>query len=60
MKSLESFKDSKSKISYTLQKAYEMGFSDPDINIKKKPLSILNKIKKSVTSKAYNDKIIYE
>ena len=59
MKSLESFKDSKNKISYTLQKAYEMGFSNPDVNNKKKPLSILNKIKKSVTSKAYNDKIIY-
>ena len=49
----------KNKISYTLQKAYDMGFSDSDAYCRYKSLKILQKMKTHITTPYMNNKIVY-
>lgn len=59
MKGLYEFMKNKNRISYTLQKAYDMGFSDSDAYCRYKSLKKLQKMKTHITTTYMNNKIVY-
>ena len=58
MKDLYQFINNKNKISYTLKKAYDIGFADPN-PYKKNHLAIIHKMKSSITNTYMRNKIAY-
>ena len=59
MKDLLDFINNKNKIAYTMHKAYELGFSDSDIDDRETTLSIIKKMQKLNTTTYFNRKISY-
>ena len=59
MKELLEFINNKNKIAYTLKKAYDLGFSDSDMEDRETTLNIIKKMQKLNTTAYYNRKITY-
>lgn len=59
MKELYQFLNNKNKISYTLNKAYDLGFASAGDNNETKCLHRIDKMKASVTNSYMADKILY-
>ena len=59
MKELLEFINNKNKIAYTLKKAYDLGFSDSDMEDRETTLNIIKKMQKLNTTAYYNHKITY-
>jgi hypothetical protein len=58
MKDLYQFINNKNKISYTLKKAYDIGFADSNL-YNKKHLAIIHKMKSAITNTYMRNKIVY-
>ena len=59
MKDLLEFINNKNKIAYTLKKAYDLGFSDSDMEDRETTLNIIKKMQKLNATSYFNRKITY-